>query len=955
MLYIHLLGHFYLFDGEAPRPFTALPKTLPLWAYLLLNRGKALTRQHLAFLLWPDEPEEKARTNLRRHLYELRRVLPPAPDGRPWLLILDDSMQWNPQADCWLDVAEFERLAASPEHLARAAAIYTGDLLPDLYEDWLAPERERLRSRHLACLYQLAIQNQAQRNFPQAIDYTQQILAREPLREDAICLLMRLRAQAGDRVGALQTYDRFVRILDDELGIPPQPETRALHTALLRELPLPPQSVSAPQAAATMPHNLPAQLNTFFGRDEELLALQNLFKARERRIRLLTLTGPGGSGKTRLALEAATHLLNDGAGSFPNGIFFVDLSAVRVQEGVFPAIARAMGLREGGGQALPERLKEVLRPRRLLLLLDNFEQIAAAGPLLIDLLNTAPDLHLLVTSRISLGVYGEHEYPVSPLPLPDLKRLPPAEQLAENASISLFVARACAHAPGFSLTDANALLVAAICVRLDGLPLALELAAGRIKLFPPQAILARLANRFDFLAGGERNLPPRHQTLRNAIHWSYELLDESERALFAALSVFTGGWRLEAAEAVCQPPAGGDVLTGLTALVNSSLIQQTSSGGEPRFTMLVTLHEYARDLLEESGQLADRLQRHAVYFTGLAEQALRDWRGPRQGFWMNTLAAENDNLQAALAWALEAPHEAQRIELAVRLAEGLAGFWRMSGQLDTGRDWHQRILAQRQDISPARLIRLLNQTGEFAQMQGQHPEAIALHEEALALARQLQDASLISYSLRSLGTAAARSMDYARAEPLLQESIAIEKSLSAGAITDTMALAFNNLAVVLRSIGENKRAAVLLKEVLAFQRSQGNQYGVAASLTNLGSVSLEAGNYAEAEAFFRESLALKHALGDQPGIASPFSGLAELAYRRGEMLRSLRLMAFYMAFSREINYEMGSTKNEKRQARLETYRQQLGEQAFNAGHAEGAAMTLERAIAYALGETPGRP
>ncbi len=326
MLYVHLLGHLRLFEDDRPLRFSALPKTLPLWACLLLNRGKAMPRSTLAYTLWPDVPESTARSRLRRHLYDLKQALPPAAPGRPWLLVKAGAVQWNPQADFWLDVAEFERLSALPEHLARAVSLYNGDLLLEAYDDCIQIERERLRTLYLEDLSRLVSQCRDRGDLDQAIAYAEQMLRLDPLREDTVRGLMRLRYQAGDRPGALQAYQDFRRLLQEELGLSSMPETRALYEAVLHNTLI--DEVAAPAAVAPCPHELPASVNRFFGREEDLLALSELLLSGKSAVRLLTLVGPAGAGKTRLALEAATRLLPQQACTFPDGIFFVELAAI---------------------------------------------------------------------------------------------------------------------------------------------------------------------------------------------------------------------------------------------------------------------------------------------------------------------------------------------------------------------------------------------------------------------------------------------------------------------------------------------------------------------------------------------------------------------------------------------------------------------------------------------------
>ncbi len=951
-LYIHLLGYLRLFDDELPRHFRAQPRVLPLWAYLLLHRARPVPRRTLAYLLWPDVPEATAQANLRRHLYGLRQALPASPEGRPWLLLQSGTVQWNPAADCWLDVAEFERLSASPEHLARAVALYTGDLLPEVYEDWILLERERLRSLYLDCLGRLVAESRAHDNLPRAIAYAQQILAHDPLQEGVVRELIALRYQAGDRAGAMHDYQSFASRLQEELGTAPMPETTALYEAVYRNRPLP--SPTPPPAAAASPrpcpHNLPAPVNPFFGREADLQAMHDLFAADTAPVRLLTLTGPAGVGKTRLALEAAAHMLPHQAKAFPDGIFFVDLAAVTDPALVLPAIAAVVGVKESGRQPPAERLKDWLRPRHVLLLLDNLEQVVAAGPLLADLLAAAPNLRVLATSRTVLRLYGEHEYPLAPLPLPDLERRPTPQELRGNAAVSLFIARAQERRPDFALTEQNAAAVAEICVRLDGLPLAIELAARQVKAYSPADILAHLSHRLSFLEGGPGDRPARQRTLRAALSWSYRLLSEEEKGLFAALGIFAGGCTRPAAEAVCGPAYAGDMGKGLASLADHSLLQCSGEGDEPRFGMLQSIREYALELLEGQGLLAATAQRHADYFTGLAEQARAERTGPQLVSWIQWMNAELDNLRAALAWGLDPAADAARAVTGVRLALALgAVFWEHSGRLSEGRSWCAQALRYRHWLDVDLCTDLLLQVSWLGQLQGDYPAAQAASQEALALARQSGNRRQVCELLGSMGIAAGRQGDYERAEELLSEAITSSREDSGERMVTVRASLLNNLAIVAKRQGDYERAAALLQESLAFKRARGDQRGVAISLANLGSLALVQRDYAGAAAAFRESLQIRQVLQDESGTTTVLDGLAELALGQGQYVRSARLHGAYAALRDAHGFAPPPVMAEEFDRRVAALRELLGEADFAAAWAMGAAMTPEQAVAYALG------
>jgi predicted ATPase len=392
--------------------------------------------------------------------------------------------------------------------------------------------------------------------------------------------------------------------------------------------------------------NLPAQLTTFVGRERELDAVLALL--RRDNVRLITLTGPGGTGKTRLSLQAAANVLED----YKHGVFFVPLATITDPDLVIPTIAAIFNLKELGGQPLGELLKYHLAEKHLLLVLDNLEQVLSAGPKIAELLSAAPRLRILVSSREKLHVYGEHEHPVPPLALPDMTKSPTLAVLSQCEAVVLFIQRAEAANPKFQITETAAPAVAEICVRLDGLPLAIELAAARSKLLTPQAMLDRLSSRLNALTGGARDLPPRQQTIRGAIDWSYNLLDDGEKTLFARIGVFVGGWTYESAQAVCSDGLAMEISDGLESLTDKSLIRPTEgTGGEPRFMMLETLREYAVEKLSETGELELLQDRHLAYFVALGDHAERELVGPDQVAWLDRLEVEFDNIRAALSWS----------------------------------------------------------------------------------------------------------------------------------------------------------------------------------------------------------------------------------------------------------------------------------------------------------------
>ena len=699
-------------------------------------------------------------------------------------------------------------------------------------------------------------------------------------------------------------------------------------------------SVPPLESLDSRPHNLSIQLTSLIGREAEVAAVEKLLRQEE--VRLLTLTGPGGTGKTRLGLQVASNLLS----SFKDGVFFVALSTISDPSLLVSTIAQTLGIKEAGGVSLLQSLRQYLQDKQILLLLDNFEQLLGAAPVVADLLTASPHLKVLVTSRAVLHVQGEQEFPVPSLALPDLKHLPPAENLAQYGAVALFVRRARAAKPSFTMTNENAPAVAEICTRLDGLPLAIELAAARIKLLSPQAMLARLENRFKLLTGGAQDLPSRQQTMRGAIAWGYDLLAEDEKGLFRQLSIFVGGCTLEAVEAVC----GGegdleiDVLSGVESLLDKSMLRQKEQAdGEPRFTMLETIREYGLECLKERGETETLRRRHANFFLALAEGAEPELTGSRQVELLEQLETEHDNLRAALQW-MEAGGE---IELGLRLAGALWRFWDVHGYLSEGRKWLEGFLGRAQSSSIPASVRAkaTNGAGVLAGTQGDFERQDVILQESLALYRELGDKLGVAQSLNNLGSIAYSRGDWERAAALYTESLSLRRELG-----DKWGIAnsLNNLGGVAYSQGDYERAAALYAESLDLRRGLGDRRGIGMSLNNLGEVAQQQGDYERAAALYMESLDLRRELGDKLFIASSLSNLGEVACDQGDCERAAQLFGAAEALRETIGSPLPLAKRHEYERRVAAACDALGQESFAAAWAEGRAMTLEQAIAYAL-------
>jgi predicted ATPase/Tfp pilus assembly protein PilF len=572
------------------------------------------------------------------------------------------------------------------------------------------------------------------------------------------------------------------------------------------------------------------------------------------------------------------------------GVHFVDLAPVRDQDLVLPAVAQTLGLREVGSQPLAGILAANLHEKHLLLILDNFEQVVLAAREVAALLAACPHVKALVTSRATLRIRGEHELAVLPLALPDPACLPPLKDLGQYAAVALFVQRARAHTPTFELTATNAPIVTAICWQLDGLPLAIELAAARIKVLPPAALLARLEHRLSILTGGPQDLPRRQQTMRAAIGWSYDLLRGEDQVLFRRLGVFVGGWTIAAAEAVCAPCAEGDqtLLEGLGSLLDQGLVQRDEHGhmeGEPRLCMLETMREYALEQLEICGETATLQRAHAGYYLALAETAEPHLKGAEQASTIQQLEREHDNLRAALRWA----QTQEEIEKGLRLAAALGRFWELHGHLREGRGWLERLLvaAERSSVALPAWAKALFAAGRLTYRQGDHAQATSLLQQSVALAREVGDAPAIARALGTLGILAIAQGNYGTATALLEESLASRRDLG-----DRwgVAAALDDLGTIAYLLGDHERAAVLKAESLDLARAAGDRSQIAIALHNLGWVVHAQGDKRRAEMLFEESFAIRREVGDTRGVATMLGSLGHMAHLQGDERRATELL-----------------------------------------------------------------
>jgi predicted ATPase len=575
----------------------------------------------------------------------------------------------------------------------------------------------------------------------------------------------------------------------------------------------------------------------------------------------------------------------------------------------------------------------------VLLLLDNFEQVLEATSLLNGLLGAVPGLKVLVTSRTALRLYGEHEFPVPTLELPDPRRLPPPERLTQYEAVRLFVERARAVKPDFSVTNENSPQVAEICARLDGLPLAIELAAARIRLLTPKTMLSRLGSRLKLLTGGARNLPERQQTLRGTIEWSYDFLDPEEQTLFARLGVFAGGRTLEAIETVCDPEGELGAFDRLDSLLEKSLLRQEEGpGGEPRFVMLETIHEFARERLQESGAAAIK-RAHAEYFLALSEEAEPELSGgPDQVTWFERLEAEHDNIRAALSWSLEVGD----IQLTLRMAGALNDFWLYRGHLSEGMRWLEPALRRSSAVPPSVRAKALKAAGAIANYQGDDEQSESFLEESVALYKVSGDKWGLARAYNSLGHTAADRGEWEQAEILYGEALNLDREL--GRLSHSL----NNLGWAALCREDYERAAEVLGEALAWAQRAEDRGSVAAVNTNLGWVALGRGEYPQAAALFAEALTLFRDLEDLVNIAECLEGFAGATGMRGEGERAARLYGAADSLRQYLGAPLLPGDRPRHERYLAAARSLLNEAAWEAAWEEGQAMTWEAAISYAL-------
>lgn len=854
----------------------AYDKVQALLVYLAVESGRTHRRIVLAELLWPEQDELAARHSLSQALFSLRRTINDDL-AQSLLLTTRDTVRFNSNGSIVIDIVTFQRLLHGDaesrlQRLAQASDLYRGEFLAGLsigdsssFEEWLALTREQLRNQASEVLRALTEPESGVFDPTERSEYARRWLTLDPWHEEAHRRLMRSLAQSGQRTAALAQFEQCRRILASELGIEPEPATLELFEELKRgDAPTTAIPVRSP-----LRKRLPLPATRLIGREHEHTALTALLSTPH--VQLVTLVGPGGVGKTRLALHTASQQ----SASFADGVLFVPLAPVREPTLALTAIAETIGVPPSNTRSLEELVYETLAERQMLLVLDNCEHLLPAiATLVSNLLTNAPQLVVLATSRIALRLSYERRYQLAPLSLPASHPEEQSDQ-TESAAVALFVERARAARPSIKLDQP---IVSAICRRLDGLPLAIELAATRTRLLSPQELLNRLEQPLAVLRGGAHDLPARQQTLHATIAWSYNLLEAHQQAIFRRLAVFADGWTVTSAEAVCADLAPNTLLDGLTALLDASLINETNTmSGEPRCSMLETIREYALEQLANCGELEATQQRHAEAMATLAEAARFQLTGPEGSRWTTRLLAEQRNFNAALRTALDQG----QVNVALRIGGGIWRFWWRSGFAREGLRWLYQAL-NHPSADPTSRLRVdgLRAAGVLAWAMTDYPQAHRWLAEGLTLARHFADQQSEAAIHTMLGIVTRAEGHFA----LAREHFAQSQELSA-TFADRTAIRFAimGLAEIDTRLGNLDDAENRYQQCIVLNSAAADDEGVAAAKRRLANVYyLQQHAYAEAEALCAESLARCRMVDDQQGLSQTLLVLGNLAREQCE-------------------------------------------------------------------------
>jgi predicted ATPase/DNA-binding SARP family transcriptional activator len=965
MLEVRLIGKFDIKNDGKPVIISSRVAQ-SLFTYLILTAGTLHRREKLAGMFWPDATEEKARAYLRHELWHIRKAL--SSKSKADYLIADDiSVSFNSSSEYWLDVTVLKKRSesASISDLRDALSVYNGQLLPDFYDEWVFQEREHLQAFYEQKIARLLELLESEKCWPDILEWSEQWISHGQGPEAAYRYLMIAYDALGDRAKVALTYERCVQALR-QLDLEPSEQTRALAFKRISKL------------------NIPVPLTSFIGRKDELKEVAHLLS----KSRLVTLTGSGGVGKTRLAIQVVADVLE----RFPDGVWFLDLTPVSDPALVPDTLSEVLDLSLMGGSDLSytDHIIRYLSSRRALIIFDNCEHlIESCAQLVHSMLTSCEHLSILATSREALRVSGEIPYRVPSLEIPkrDIEFI--IEELANTESIKLFTERAAVVSPGFTIGAHNALVIAQICQRLGGIPLAIELAAALVNVLAVEQILKRLDDRFNLLTGGLRTALPRHKTLRATIEWSYELLSQIERILFQRLAVFVGGWTLEAAEAVCSGNGieTSEVLDLLSHLVDKSLALAEAMSDGTRYRRLETIRQFAAEKLLASGEGHQLRQQHCAYYLDLAERADRETYWPDKQKWKERLEIEDDNFRTALEWCVSE----ESTEAALRLL----GFWAINGRLSFGEQqgWFTRILnLPNVRAYPTLYARLLNHIGGSNWLRGSELYAKSVLEESQAIwlelgeegelglaeawttlgeiahasgkdsttAQILFEKSIELYQkhgndwglgrvMFGLGHKAMYEGNYSEAEQLYMKGLAKWKKLGD---KHAVAAGLNELGELARLQGDYDRAGKYYEQGLKTARELRGQNALPLFLFNYAWVSLHAGNYPNARSMFKECLELRTKDGNTNGIIDCLAGFAGILGITGRDEEAAQLFgAFEHLLQEGAVRSMDPSDQKEVDHYLGIVREQLDEATFAKAWAEGSEMTLEQAVAFAVEET----
>ena len=966
LLRIDLLGGFRVMIG--PRTIEAqtwrLRKSSSLVKLLALAPDHRLHRDQIIDMLWPDLDPRSGANSLHQALHAARRVLDAekgTSNAASILRLQQQMLIFQPAGTLKIDVEVFEAAVAVARRgrdtaaYAHAIELYTGDLLPeDRYEDWAAARRETLRELYLTLLLDVAQLHMARSDKEAAVAALERLVAHEPAHEEAHTTLMRLLADTGQRQAALRQYQRLREALRRELDVEPDGTSQQLYQEILTRHFRPgedrPASVSTEQSGrpATRLHNLPVALTSFIGRERELAQVNQMLAT----TRLLTLTGPAGSGKTRLALAAAVGMVE----RYTDGVWLVDLGALTDGALLPRAVAGVLGIDEERHQSLTTTLVDALGSKYLLLIFDNCEHlVAAAAHLTHTLLLACAGVQVLVTSRTTLRVPGEIAWQVPSLSLPAPQQLPAAREelvavLPTFEAVHLLLDRARWRQPTFAVTGENATAIVEICRRLDGIPLAIELAAARLAVLSAEEVARRLDEALWLLTDGNRTAAWHQQTLRATLDWSYALLTEQEQMVLCRLAVFTGGFALAAAEAVCGVP----VLDLLAQLIDKSLVMVEEQEAYPpqarsretRYRLLEFIRQYGLERLADDGEVEAVRQRHAIFYRDLVEVAEPHLAQPQRRGWWSRLERDHDNIRRALEWALAQGDD----QTSLRLAGAMWQFWYGHGYQAEGRRWLEQVLArvdsgsQPEAPNPA-LAKALNGAGTIAWSQGDNARARVLLETSLELYRYLGYRQGIASSLHYLGAVAHHEEDYMQAGALYEECLGLRRELRD---RHGIAAMLNNLGILALAWNDAARAQALLEECLALYRELHDAVGIAYALDSLARVARDQGDNERARSLFLASLQLLRNGQDNVCLVACIDGLAQVAAAQGQALRAVRLLAAAASIRERMGAQLSPIMHEHYSRATTSARAALDDHVYAAAWEAGRALTIDQAIDEAL-------